>query len=708
MSTATDTPAPAGTQAAGLDRPELYLNRELAALEFNRRVLELASDETVPPLERLRFLCLSCTGLDKFFEIRVGGLKERMELGTTYLRRDGLGTAETLAGIAHLAQALVAEQYRVFNDSLGPELARRGLRFLPRGDWNAAQSRWARRFFRNEVQPVLTPIGLDPAHPFPRILNKSLNFIVELSGSDAFGREAPLAVVQAPRSLARLIRVPEEIEGAGADDFVFLSSIIHAFVGQLFPGLEVLGCHQFRVTRNSDLLVDDEEAEDLLEAVEGELALRRYGDEVRLEVARGCPPHLLSFLLNRFGLGAEDLYEVDGPVNLNRLSQVIELVDRADLKYPPFTPGRPPEIARAGGVLAAMRRGDLLLHHPYQSFAPVLDLLREAAGDPAVLAIKQTLYRTGADSPVVDALVEAARAGKEVTVVVELMARFDEAENIALAARLQAAGAQVVYGVVGYKTHAKLLLVVRREGHRLRRYMHLGTGNYHPETARLYADYGLLTCNTRLGREVHRALMTLTSPAGPGGGPALSMAPLALHERILALLRRETAHAAAGRPARIVAKLNALVEPEVIEALYEASAAGVQIDLMVRGTCCLRPGVPGVSENIRVRSLVGRFLEHARVFQFGNGGKPEFYLSSGDWMERNFFHRVEVLLPVTRGPLKRRLAADLALELRDNRQSWEMQPDGQWRRLEPGDGPAVSAQQERLATLAQPSAQPLS
>jgi polyphosphate kinase len=686
-----------------LRSPELYFNRELSALGFHRRVLELASDPAVPALERLRFLCLSCTSLDKFFEIRVGGTKERLEHGTTYLRRDGLSAVEILGGISRIARELVAEQYRVFNEVLAPELAERGVRFLPRGEWNAAQTRWARQFFRREVLPVLTPIGLDPAHPFPRILNKALNFIIEPSGIDAFGREAPLAVVQAPRALPRVIRVPASVEGAGPDDFVFLSSIIHAFVGDLFPGLELLGCHQFRVTRNSDLLLDDEEAEDLVRAVEGELASRPYGDEVRLEVAQGCPQHLVRFLLNRFGLTEDDLYEVNGPVNLNRLSQVMELVDRPDLKYPPFSPGRPRQLRHGDGVMAAMRRGDLLLHHPYESFAPVVELLREAAADPAVLAIRQTLYRTGPDSPVVDALVAAARAGKEVTVVVELMARFDEAENIKLASRLQHAGAHVVYGVVGYKTHAKMLLVVRREEHgKLRRYVHLGTGNYHPDTARRYADYSLFTCNSRIGRDVHEVLMLLTSPGARARTSLLSVAPLALHADTLALIRREAEHARAGRPARIVAKLNALVEPEVIEALYAASCDGVQVDLVVRGTCCLRPGVPGVSERIRVRSIVGRFLEHARVFVFANGGAEAVYLSSADWMERNFFTRIETLVPVTRAALRRRLAADLEREFADDRYAWEMQPDGAWRRLGHAAGAGTSVQEERLAQLAPP------
>jgi polyphosphate kinase len=690
-----------GQEAATLGRPELYINRELSALEFNRRVLELASDAEVPLLERLRFLCLSCTLLDKFFEVQVGGIKERIELGSSYVRRDGLSPAETLTASARIARELVGRQYKVFNDLLGPALAAEGVRFLPRGDWSREQLRWARRFFRQQVMPVLTPIGLDPAHPFPRILNKSLNFIVEVSGSDAFGRAARLAVVQAPRSLARLIRLPAELADSGRDEFVFLSSVIHAFVGELFPGLEVLGCHQFRVTRNSDLLVDDEQAEDLLIAVEGELASRRYGDEVRLEVARGCPAHLLKFLLNRFGLGDDDLFEVDGPVNLNRLASVIALVERPDLLYPQFVPGIPRELSRADSVMATMRRGDILLHHPYEGLSPVVELLREAAADPAVLAVKQTLYRTGPDSPVVDALVAIARAGKEVTVVVELMARFDEAENIALATRLQDAGAQVVYGVVGYKTHAKVLLIVRREEGRLRRYVHLGTGNYHPETARHYADYGLLSCNQRLGRDVQAMLLELTRPAAQPKLSMLCAAPHTLHERILALIEREAEHAAGGRGGRIVAKMNALVEVEVIEALYRAAQAGVEIDLIVRGICCLRPGVPGVSETIRVRSLVGRFLEHARVFLFGNGGATEVFLSSADWMERNFFSRVEVCVPVMRASLRRRLEADLRLELADNRRAWQMQADGSWLRLGADGQAPVCAQDELLANLAQ-------
>jgi polyphosphate kinase len=626
-----------------LRRPELYLNREFAALEFNRRVLELASDETVPPLERLRFLCLSCTGLDKFFEIRVGGIKARMERGTSYLRRDGLGPVETLAGIAQAAREIVAGQYRVFNESLVPVLAERGVRFLPRGEWNRAQARWARRFFRDEVLPVLTPIGLDPAHPFPRILNKSLNFVVELSGTDAFGRDAPLAVVQAPRSLARIIRIPAALDGTAPNDFVFLSSIIHAFVGELFPGLEVLGCHQFRVTRNSDLLVDDEEAEDLLLAVEGELASRRNGDAVRLEVAGGCPAHLLRFLLNRFELGDEDLYEVNGPVNLNRLSQVIELVDRPDLKYPRFLPGRPAALARPGGVLAAMRREDVLLHHPYQGFGPVVELAAGGGGGPGRArdqadALPDRPGLAGRGRPRGR---RARRQGGH---------RRRRTHGPLRRGREHRTGSAPAGGRRARRLRRRRLQDPRQDAAdraaRERAAAPLpapGHRQLPPGDGALYADYGLLTCNARIGRDVHQALMLLTSPgrAPDGSEPGGRAAGAArAHRRPRSTVRLNTRPE--GRPARIIAKLNALVEPEVIEALYAPHAPGVQIDLIVRGTCCLRPGVPGASENIRVRSLVGRFLEHARVFLFGNGGATEVYLSSADWMERNFFSRVEI------------------------------------------------------------------
>jgi polyphosphate kinase len=483
--------------------------------------------------------------------------------------------------------------------------------------------------------PVLSPIGLDPSHPFPRILNKSLNFLVSLEGKDAFGRDSAIAIVQAPRALPRIINIPVKQAG-GPHTFVFLSSIIHAHVNDIFPGMQVSGCYQFRVTRDSDLFVDDEAAEDLLLAVEGELDQRRFGDAVRLEVADECPTELTTLLQGEFNLVESEIYPCRGPVNLTRLVAVPEMVDRTDLKFPTFTPSRPRRLAADNDMFAVIRRGDLLLHHPFESFAPVTEFLRQAASDKSVLVIKQTLYRTGPDSPVAKALVDAARAGKEVTVVVELQARFDERAKIELAAKLQEAGAHVVYGVVGHKTHAKMILVVRREGKQLRRYIHLGTGNYHPSTARLYTDYGLFTCDSAIGMDVQKIFHQLTAPGRPGKLKKLLQSPFTLHRSMIEFIEREAANAQAGKPARIIAKMNALIEINVIKALYEASRAGVKIDLLVRGVCALRPGITGVSENITVRSIVGRFLEHTRVFYFFNDGDQDVYLSSADWMGRNF------------------------------------------------------------------------
>ncbi|ROR34260.1 polyphosphate kinase 1 [Inmirania thermothiophila] len=689
--------------APDLADPALYINRELSWLEFNRRVLALASDPEVPLLERLRFLCICSGNLDEFFEIRVAGLKQQAAHDAVQPGPDGLTPQEQLARIAERAHALVDEQYRVLNESLLPALAAEGIRFLRRDQWNPRQAAWIRRHFLRQVLPVLTPIGLDPAHPFPRVLNKGLHFIVSVEGEDAFGRRAGIAVVQAPRSLPRLIQLPAGVAEAPYD-FVFLSSVIHAHVDELFPGMEVTGCYQFRVTRNSELFVDEEEVDNLLRALAGELPSRQYGDAVRLEVADNCPPAMARFLLRQFALGPDDLYRVNGPVNLNRLVTLPDLVDRPDLKYPPFTPGVPEALAGDGDPFEAIRRGDILLHHPYESFAPVQELVRRAAADPDVLAIKQTLYRTGEDSAIVEALLEAARAGKEVAVVVELRARFDEEANIDLATRLQEAGAHVVYGVVGYKTHAKMLLIVRREGRAVRRYAHLGTGNYHARTARAYTDFGLLTADPAVTDDVQRIFQQLTGLGRAVRLRKLLQAPFTLHGAILGHIRREAEHARAGRPARIVAKMNALVEPQVIRALYEASQAGVEIDLIVRGICCLRPGVAGVSERIRVRSVLGRFLEHHRVFYFENGGDPALYLSSADWMDRNFFRRVETCFPVEDEALRRRVWEEgLAVYLRDNTQAWELLPDGSYRRLRPGRQRPRAAQVLLLERLARPT-----
>ena len=664
-----------------LDSSDLFINRELSLLEFNRRVLELAKSDDVPLLERLRFLCIASANLDEFFEIRVAGLKQQQALGATHRGPDNLSPTEQLRRVSLLAHELVAEQYRVLNDVLFPLLAAEGIRFLKRDQWNDTQERWLSDFFQRELHPILTPIGLDPAHPFPRILNKNLTFIVTLEGKDAFGRNSGRAIVQAPRSLPRVIRLPESIEPAQPDTFVFLSSIIHAHVDELFPGMKAVGCYQFRVTRNSDLFVDEEAVEDLLLAVEGELSSRRFGDAVRLELAEDCPPQTGQFLADQFSLAEEDVYFCNGPVNLMRLNQIPDLAERPDLSYAGFTPGMPKGIQEAPNIFAAIRAADILLCHPFHSFVPVLDFLRSAAADPNVLSIRQTLYRTGADSSVVKVLLDAAEAGKEVLAVVELRARFDEAANIELANQLQEAGAQVVYGIVGYKTHAKMTLVIRREDGELRRYAHLGTGNYHARTARLYTDYGLLTSDVALTSDVQGIFQQLTAMGRAGQLNKMLQSPFTLHGGMIRYIEQEIAHAKAGRKAGVIAKMNQLVEKDVIKALYRASQAGVRIQLIVRGICSLRPGVPGVSENISVHSILGRFLEHARIFLFENDGDERIYLSSADWMDRNFFSRVETCFPIE-NPAIRHAVIEQGLRpyLRDNTNAWLLQADGSYRR----------------------------
>jgi polyphosphate kinase len=686
-----------------MDSPDLkasqnYINRELSFLEFNQRVLAQAFDESVPLLERLRFLCISSSNLDEFFEIRVAGLKQLLELGSGQFATDTLSLQEQLAAIHQRAMALCSEQYRCLNDVLLPALHAEGISLQERAAWSPAAEKWLERYFENEIEPVLSPLGLDPARPFPRIQNKSLNFIVRLRGKDAFGRDSEHAIVQAPRSLPRVVPVPNE---GSERTLMLLSVIVHTFVHKLFAGIEVLGCYQFRVTRNSDLFVDEEEIDDLRRALEGELAHRRYGAAVRLETSSDCPEDMVQFLLHQFALTDIDMYRIPGPVNLNRLSAIYDLVQRPDLKYPIFTPGLPKRLVANSDMFAVIRQNDVLLHHPYQSFAPVMDFVRLAAADPQVLAIKQTLYRAGHESPVVDALVAAANAGKDVTVIVELRARFDEEANIELSNRLQEAGAHVMYGVVGYKTHAKVTLVVRREPGGIRRYCHLGTGNYHPKTARAYTDYGILTCNDEIGQDVHELFLQLTSLTQTPKLHKLIQSPFGMHDAVISKLMREAEHARAGRPARVIAKLNALVEPQAIEALYRASCAGVRIDLIIRGVCALRPGVPGVSENIKVRSIVGRFLEHSRVFYFQNGGAPEMFCASADWMERNFFRRVEIAFPIQRDTHRERILRDLDLCLRDNTLAWELQSDGSYKRVERRrQERLVSTQNELLAIYA--------
>ena len=676
---------------------ELFLNRELSQLEFNFRVLAQAQDVQMPLLERLRYLCIACTNLDEFFEVRVATVLTALEFGAPLLP-DRMDPQLALEKLHKLAGKLVEDQYRLWNDGLRPALNKAGIRVLTRDSWNAKQKRWLQKYFNNEVLPVLSPLGLDPAHPFPRILNKSLNVVVVLEGKDAFGRKGGMAIVRAPRSLPRIIQLPEEISG-GKHDFVFLSAVLTAFVDDLFPGMKVKGAYQFRVTRNSELFVDEEEVENLASALKSELLSRGFRPAVRLEIADNCPKSIVKILLQNFDLKQNAVYRVNGPVNLSRVLQVYDLANRPDLKFPSFK-ARQAQIDEES-PFETLRERDVLLHHPYESFSSVLDLLQVAANDPNVLAIKQTLYRTGKDSKIIEHLITAARNGKDVTVVVELRARFDEEANLNLADRLQEAGVQVMYGVVGHKTHAKMMLIVRREGKTLRRYVHLGTGNYHAGTARLYTDIGLMTANAEIATDVHGLFQQLSGLAPAMKLKRLLASPFTLHKGLLSKIEREAKLARAGKRGHIIAKMNALNEAGVILALYAASQAGVKIELVVRGACCLRPGVPGLSENISVRSVVGRFLEHSRVYWFGNHDKPEIFCSSADWMERNLLRRVETCFPILDPALAERVFnEELANYLQDNQQSWQLHPDGSYSQVPPSDGDlAYSAQGTLLAKI---------
>lgn len=682
-----------------LNHPSLYINRELSQLEFNRRVLEQAKDPRVPVLERLRFLTIVSTNLDEFFEIRVASIKEQVSFGLPQVGPDGRTPTDALHALKDATQQLVREQYQVLQEQILPGLAAEGIRLLRLYTWTPAQQAWLEDYFDREVLPVLTPIGLDPSHPFPNIQNKNLNLVVALEGNDAFKRDSGTAVVQIPRSLPRLVFLPANIAEC-AHGFALLGSIVTTFVHKLFPGMHVQGCYQFRVTRDSDLWVQEEDVEDLLNALKGELRTRNFGDAVRLEVGETCPPDMAEFLLSKFNLQQDDLYRVDGPVNLHRLAAIYDVIKRPELKFPAFIPGPKRVPGAEVDLFAELRRADILLHHPYESFSLVLELVRQAARDPKVLAIKQTLYRTGANSPMAEALLEAARAGKEVTAVVELRARFDEAANIDLATRLQQAGVTVVYGIVGYKTHAKMLLIVRREDSHYRRYVHLGTGNYHSVTTQFYSDFSFLTCDEQTGEDVHNVFMQLT---GLGAAPALRkllVSPFTLIDKLIQLIDGEAENARQGKPARIIAKLNALTETRVIEALYRASQAGVPIDLIVRGVCCLRPGVPGVSEHIRVRSIVGRFLEHHRIYYFLAAGEELTFGASADWMSRNLLRRVETCFPIEDQALRSRVIAEgLTTYLADNAQAWELQTDGTYVRCTPGPDEARPAQEVLLRQL---------
>jgi len=667
------------------------LNREISQLEFNSRVLSQAEDPKVPLLERLRFICIVSSNMDEFYEIRMSGLKAQLLENPNKILADNTPIKESYNRITAFAQALAAKQYELLQKSILPELAKEKIVFQFPHMWNKKQLQWAKDFFHRELVPLLTPIALDPAHPFPRVLNKSLNFLVSLEGKDSFGRNASLAVVQAPRLLPRVVRMPKHLEGPGEISFIMLSSFMQAFVGELFPGIKVNGCYQFRVTRNSDLFVSEDDITDLRSALQGELPMRHLGDAVRLEITADTPDKLVERILDESNLQETDCFRVDGPVNLVRLIQIPDLTDRAELKFQAATPKIPAVFMNDESIFDTINHQEILLHHPYESFEPVLELLREAARDPKVLAIKQTVYRTGDESLVMDALMEAARNGKEVTVVVELLARFDEQTNMQWAAKLEAVGAHVIYGVVGHKCHAKMLLIVRREQilkgrgkgkFILKRYAHLGTGNYHPRTAKLYTDFGLLTCDPQITSDVHYVFQQLTGTGKQLSLQRLWQSPFTMQDEIIKHIRAETRAAKAGKKAHIMAKMNALLEPSVIQELYRASQAGVKIDLIIRGVCALMPGVPGLSENIKVRSIIGRFLEHHRICYFYANGLEKVYLSSADWMDRNLYRRVEIAFPILNPMIKQRVIREgLRVLLQDNQAAWIMQTNGQYQKV---------------------------
>ena len=676
----------------------IFLDRELSQLTFNRRVLAQAEDNAIPLLERLRYLCIVSNNLDEFFEVRVASLLAQGNLA------ENPALAASLAHISTECHALVKHQYAILNTEVLPQLHAKGVNLVRHNERNDAQRAWVKDYFDREVRPLLTPIGLDPAHPFPQVVNKSLNFIVGLSGKDAFGRGTAIAIVKAPRVLPRVIRLPDKLSKDGPS-FCLLSSIIHAHIQDLFAGREVLAYSQFRVTRDSDLWVDEDEVKNLRQALKGELQGRQFGTSVRLEVAKNCPPELSQFLLDQFALDPSRLYAVDGPVNLVRLTELIDLVSIPSLRFEPFVPGSPSQGVSTS-IFEQLRKHDILLHHPFESFQPVVDFIRVASVDPAVVAIKQTIYRTGTHSELMEALITAARLGKEVTVILELMARFDEEANINWADQLEQAGAQVVYGVVGLKTHAKVALVIRREDSGLQYYSHLGTGNYHLTTTRLYTDFGLLTAHQDMGREVNEVFIHLTSLTKPHKMAHLWLAPFALQTEIIRAIRNEAKIAKAGRPGRVIVKVNALVDESVIRALYAASQDGVKIDLIVRGACTLRPGVKGLSENIKVRSIIGRFLEHSRIYYFRNDLKHDVYLASADWMSRNLFRRIEVAFPVLDKALKKRVITEgLDPYLKDNSNAWELEPDGRYqRRKARNKASGFSAQRHLMTLLGTPAA----
>jgi polyphosphate kinase len=671
----------------GFSNKAHFHNRELSWLEFNQRVLDQAIDESNPLLERLKFLCIVSSNLDEFFEVRVAGLKQQKQTHLFSTGPDGMTATQSLCAISKRVRRLVDDQYRCWREQLRPQLEAQRIRFHTYPSVPAEELEHFAEYFQKSIYPVLTPLAIDPSHPFPQLLNKSLNVIVELEGE---GLETDIAVVQVPRILPRVVPFSKSVDG---DDYVFLGHIIQHHVSALFHGVKVKSAHIFRVTRNSNLYVDEEEAQNLLHAIEAELRKVNRGAAVRIEVQKDCPQNVVERLLEIFSLEEEDIFRIDGPLNFVRLMPLALQIDRPDLRYKRFSPNTVVSLDTERDIFFHIRKGDILVHHPYDNFQSVVDFLAQAAEDPHVLAIKQTLYRTSSDSPLVQALIEAARNGKQVTVVIELKARFDEAANIKWARMMREAGVDVVYGVAGLKTHAKAMLIVRSEGDGIRRYAHLGTGNYHPSTAKIYTDLGLFTCREEITTELAETFNCITGISKFPQMKELMVAPYDLAPSFIKLIDQEAENARAGRPSGIYAKVNSLVEESVIEALYRASAAGVPVRLLVRGMCAVKVGMPGVSENIEVRSLVGRFLEHSRIFRFENGGEPKIYLGSADWMPRNLFRRVEIVFPIVSPGMKDHVEEILDWFWRDNVKAKVMLPDGTYvPRI--SDEPPFDVQQE--------------
>ncbi len=675
-----------------------FISRELSWLEFNQRVLSESLNHENPLLERVKFFCIVSSNLDEFFEVRVAGLKQQIESDVVERSVDGRTASESFRALHERVRAMMSQQFKCWREDLVPNLAKSNIRFLRPDGLDDKRSNWLHEYYQQQVRPVLTPLGIDPVHPFPQLLNKSLNIILQLEIEKDGAVSKRLAVVQVPQVLPRLVRLPGEDEHR---EYIFLGHLIGHYLADLFPGTKILGYWHFRVTRNSELYIDEDDVRNLLSAVEQELHNRRKGAAVRLEVDQSMPSEISQYLLENLDLTEEDLYRIDGPLNPVRLMAICSGDHSPELRDATFVAPVASSLRDVQDYFAAIRQKDILLHHPYENFSSVVEFLEQAARDPHVLAIKQTLYRTGGDARIVGALMSAVRNGKQVTAVTELKARFDEANNILWARRLEEAGVHVVYGMAHHKVHSKMALVVRRDEDCIRRYLHLGTGNYNPSTAKIYTDISLFTARPAFGEDSTNLFNLLTGIGQFQGASKLLIAPFTLQERIMTMIHAETENAKAGKPAKIVAKMNGLVDREIIEALYAASCAGVQIDLIIRGICCLRPGVPGVSENIRVRSIVGRYLEHSRIYYFGNAGHPLVYVGSADWMPRNLYSRVEVVFPIEEASLKQRVIEEILHRmLADNTKAWILQPDASYRQESPGDGDAHNSQAEFMEIAA--------